>query len=105
MLPVSNLVLFGNWQVWLPPILFPLLGAGVVLLALGGFLGLLSLVAPKVTAIAITTAKEGMSQTLFWVILGIGGFLLLMVFPFVPYNTFGEDIKVVKDSGLTLIMV
>ncbi len=107
-----NLVLFGNWldlpswlPVWLVPILYPLLGAAGVLLALAGFMGLLSLVAPKVTAIAVITAKEGMSQTLFWVILGIGAFLLLIVFPFVPYNTFGEDIKVVKDSGLTLIMV
>jgi ABC-type transport system involved in multi-copper enzyme maturation permease subunit len=105
MLPATNLVLLGTWQAWLPPSLFPLLGAAAVLLALGAFLGLLSVVAPKVTAIAVTTAKEGMSQTLFWVILGIGAFLLLMVFPFVPYNTFGEDIKVVKDSGLTLIMV
>jgi ABC-type transport system involved in multi-copper enzyme maturation permease subunit len=105
MFPINNLVLLGTWQSWLPPILFPVLGAAAVLAVIAGFLGLLSLVAPKVTAIAIVTAKEGMSQTIFWVILGIGGFFLLMVFPFLPYNTFGEDIKVVKDSGLTLIMV
>lgn len=100
---LSSLVLFGAWQQWLPPILYPVLGAAGVLLALGGLLGLLSLVAPKITAIAVVTAKEGVSQTLFWVILGIGGFLLVIVFPFVPYNTFGEDIKVLKENGLTVV--
>ena len=36
--------------------------------------------------------------------LAIGVFGLIL-FPFVPYNTLGEDIKMVKDEGLTLIMV
>jgi ABC-type transport system involved in multi-copper enzyme maturation permease subunit len=41
---------------------------------------------------------------LFYVLLTIGVFGLIL-FPFVPYNTLGEDIKMVKDEGLTLIMV
>ena len=45
-----------------------------------------------------------MSQPLFYVLLAIGVFGLIL-FPFVPYNTLGEDIKMVKDEGLTLIMV
>ena len=28
-----------------------------------------------------------------------------MLFVYIPYHTFGEDIKVLKDSGMTLIMV
>ncbi len=64
----------------------------------------LRLVQPKIAAIAQTTAKEGTSQPLFFVLLLLGT-MLLVVFPFLPYNTFGEDVKVVKDSGVTLIMV
>lgn len=59
---------------------------------------------PKVTAIAMTTAKEGASQPLFYVVMALGGFLLL-TFIYVPYNTFGEDVKMLKDSGLTMIMI
>jgi len=33
------------------------------------------------------------------------GVIALLAFPFLPYNTLGEDVKVVKESGLTLIMV
>ena len=72
-----------------------------VLMALGA---LLRWVAPKVAAIGRTTSKEAMSQPLFYVLLTIGVFGL-MLFPFIPYNTLGEDIKMVKDEGLTLIMV
>ncbi len=58
--------------------------------------------APRVAAIAHTTAKEAVSQPLFYVVLIIGIFALL-IFPFIPYNTFGEDVKMVKAEGLTLI--
>jgi ABC-type transport system involved in multi-copper enzyme maturation permease subunit len=57
---------------------------------------------PKVGAIAHTTAKEAVSQPLFYVILAIGIFAIL-IFPFIPYNTFGEDVKILKAEGLTLI--
>jgi ABC-type transport system involved in multi-copper enzyme maturation permease subunit len=66
--------------------------------------GLLRAAVPKVAAIASTTAKEAFSQPLFYVLLAIGAAALIL-FPFIPYNTFGEDLKMVKDSGLTLIMV
>ena len=62
------------------------------------------LLVPKMAAIARTTAKEAVSQPLFYVLLVIGMFALLL-FPFIPYNTFGEDVKMVKDEGLTLIML
>jgi ABC-type Na+ efflux pump permease subunit len=55
-----------------------------------------------VGAICHTTAKEAISQPLFYVLMAIGIFALL-IFPFIPYNTFGEDVKIVKGEGLTLI--
>lgn len=75
--------------------------------AVAGFFGLyllVNLLAPKISAIALTTAKESMGQPIYGLMLGLGAFLLL-AFVFIPYNTFGEDLKVVKDEGLTLIMI
>lgn len=65
---------------------------------------LLRLLAPKVSAIALAAAKESMGQPLFYMVLLIGAFMLVG-FIYVPYNTFGEDIKMLKDSGLTTIML
>ena len=60
--------------------------------------------APKVAAIALSTFKTEVSQPLFLLVVGIGMvFVVLSIF--IPYNTFGEDIKLYKDSGLTLIRV
>ena len=59
---------------------------------------------PKVAAISLSTFKTEVSKPLFWLILIVGSFLLI-VLVYVPYNTFGEDIKMYKDSGLTLIRV
>jgi ABC-type transport system involved in multi-copper enzyme maturation permease subunit len=35
----------------------------------------------------------------------VAGIALLAAFIVIPYNTFGEDVKMLKDSGLTLIKV
>ena len=59
---------------------------------------------PKMSAIALSTCKSEMAQPLFLIVLGLGAFLLF-VFVYIPYNTFGEDIKMLKDSGFTTIMV
>ncbi|HET6884412.1 MAG TPA: ABC transporter permease subunit [Pirellulales bacterium] len=74
----------------------------VVLGAFFLFYQLLRLVFPKVMAIARTTAKEGWAHPLFWVEMVAGG-ALLWLFVFLPYNTFGEDVKMLKDTGLKLI--
>lgn len=76
----------------------------LALVALVGLYLALRLLMPKVAAIALTTAKESISQPLFYVVLVLGCFALV-AFIFIPYNTFGEDVKMLKDSGLTLIMV
>lgn len=96
--------LFGATMAWLNPLWMVAVG---VLAAVGALMGvylLLQQILPKVVAIARVTAKDALTQPLFYVLLAVGVFALLL-FPFVPYNTFGEDVKVVKDEGLTLIMV
>ena len=103
-LNLNNLVLFGIPSVWLRPLW--LIGVGVVITVavFAGLIALLNWLAPKVGAIARTTAKEATAQPLYYVILALGIFGLIF-FPFVPYNTFGEDIKMLKDTSLTLIMI
>jgi ABC-type transport system involved in multi-copper enzyme maturation permease subunit len=59
---------------------------------------------PKMAAVALSTAKSEIAQPLYAILMAAGIFLLLM-FVFIPYNTFGDDIKQLKDSGLSLILV
>ncbi len=67
------------------------------------YLGI-QLATPKAAAIALATTKSEIAQPMFLVAISLGIFLLL-VFVFIPYNTFGEDVKVLKDTGLTTIMI
>jgi ABC-type transport system involved in multi-copper enzyme maturation permease subunit len=85
-------------QLWVIPL------TALALVALVALYLAASLLSPKVAAIALTTSKEAMSQPLFYLALGLGG-VGLVFFVFIPYNTFGEDIKMLKDSGLIWIMV
>ncbi|MFZ1935150.1 MAG: ABC transporter permease subunit [Thermoguttaceae bacterium] len=100
----SHLILFAMTPAWLHPLWK--VGGGVVVAVVALLLigAMFRLLVPKLAAIARTTAKEAMSQPLFYVLLAVGIFGLVL-FPFIPYNTLGEDIKMVKDEGLTLIMV
>jgi ABC-type transport system involved in multi-copper enzyme maturation permease subunit len=59
---------------------------------------------PHISTIALATSKEAIAQPLYLLVLLIGGFLL-MLYIIIPYNTFGEDVKMYKDSGLMTIMV
>ncbi|MEL7496820.1 MAG: hypothetical protein AAFN77_04375 [Planctomycetota bacterium] len=61
-------------------------------------------VSPKVYAIAHSTFKTEISQPLYTLVLAIG-VVFMIASIYIPYNTFGEDIKMYKDSGLTLIRV
>lgn len=61
-------------------------------------------VVPAASTISAATAKEAISQPLFLLFL-LGGALALVCYIYVPYNTFGEDVKMLKDSGLSTIMV
>ncbi|HEY2412031.1 MAG TPA: ABC transporter permease subunit [Pirellulaceae bacterium] len=59
---------------------------------------------PKLAAVALSTAKSDIAQPLYAILMA-GGIFGLIVFVFIPYNTFGDDIKQLKDSGLSLILV
>ena len=78
----------------------------VALLVYGGyaFYLILATMCPKVFAIAHSTFKTEVNQPLYLLVMIIGG-LFIVGSIYVPYNTFGEDIKMYKDSGLTLIRV
>ncbi|MBU6276941.1 MAG: hypothetical protein KGQ61_09900 [Planctomycetes bacterium] len=76
----------------------------VSLLALAALYYLFRLVPRRVAAVASATTKEAIGQPVFAVALILGA-VLLLAFIVVPYNTFGEDVKMLKDSGLTLIKV
>ncbi|MFK7768702.1 MAG: ABC transporter permease [Mariniblastus sp.] len=85
-------------EVWVVPVI----AFFVVCLYL--FYLILATMCPKVFAIAHSTFKTEISQPLFMLVMIIGGLFILGSI-YVPYNTFGEDIKMYKDSGLTLIRV
>ncbi|MEM6330417.1 MAG: ABC transporter permease subunit, partial [Planctomycetota bacterium] len=54
--------------------------------------------------IAVATAKEALGQPLFLLFIAGGAFALL-IYIVLPYNTFGEDVKMLIDSGLSTIKV
>jgi ABC-type transport system involved in multi-copper enzyme maturation permease subunit len=59
---------------------------------------------PHISTIALATSKEAVAQPLYLLVMMIGAFLL-MLYIIIPYNTFGEDVKMFKDSGLMTIMM
>jgi len=59
---------------------------------------------PRVIAVATTTAKEALAQPLYQILMAVGIFALLIT-TIIPYNTFGEDVKVLKDFNLAFIML
>ncbi len=59
---------------------------------------------PGISTIAIGTAKEALSQPLF-VVLTVIGAVALVAYIIIPYYTFGEDVKILTDSGMTSIKV
>jgi len=72
---------------------------GLVLLFL-----LFKAVAPKIAAVALATAREVTVQPLFQIVAVVGAFALLVVI-YIPGNTFGEDVKMLKSSDVTLIKI
>jgi ABC-type transport system involved in multi-copper enzyme maturation permease subunit len=67
-------------------------------------LGLLLLVWPRGGTVAWATFREGYRQPMFWLLLG--AVVLLMFFSaIVPYFTFGDDYKMMKQLGFDMIML
>lgn len=96
--------LFAAVPGWIQPLWMIPAGMGAALAVMAALYGSLTLVQPKVAAIARTTAYESLVQPLFWVELGIGTFLLLM-FAIMPYVTFGDDVKMMKETSLPVLKV
>jgi hypothetical protein len=59
---------------------------------------------PKGGAVALAAFREGVRQSMFWLLVGIA-MVLMTVSPLVPYFTFGEDHLVVKELGYDTIML
>jgi len=80
----------------------PIVAGGFFLLLMGYVT--LRQAAPRVAAVAHATAKSEMAQPLYLLLVLIGVFGILL-FGILPFNTLGEDIRLMKDSCVTLIMV
>lgn len=90
---------------WFAATWYIAVGVVLSLAALAAVYFALSFTLPKVAAIALTTGKAAVAHPLFWVEILGASFVMLLFFPFMPYYTFGEDIKILKSSGLTLILI
>ena len=101
---VNQLVLLAAWTTWAKPLWIVAVVAIIGIVALFAILTLIRLLVPKLSAICWGTAKEALSQPLFYVLLAFGAFTILIL-PVIPYYTFGEDVKMVKEAGLTIIMI
>ncbi|MEN0109174.1 MAG: ABC transporter permease [Planctomycetota bacterium] len=99
----ANVTLEFNTAVRMPEVKRVPVTAAVVIGVVLAYL-LLRWLAPDVSNIAAATAKEAIAQPLFLLFV-VGGAVALVVYIYVPYNTFGEDVKMLKDSGLSTIMV
>jgi ABC-type transport system involved in multi-copper enzyme maturation permease subunit len=59
---------------------------------------------PKGAAVALSAFREGIRQPMFWLIQG-GAILLMVLIPFFPYFTFGEDYVMSRELGQDVIML
>jgi ABC-type transport system involved in multi-copper enzyme maturation permease subunit len=59
---------------------------------------------PKGGAVALAAFREGIRQPMFW-LLTLAGLLLIAISPFIPYFTFGEDYKMVKELGYSQMLL
>ncbi len=66
--------------------------------------GILLTVWPRGGAVALSAFKEGIRQPLFWLLL-VTALVILLIMPFIPYFTFGEELKMVKEIGNDIIML
>ena len=58
--------------------------------------------APRLSVISTATSKEAISQPLYLLLLALG-VVLLISYVFIPYNTFGEDVKMLMTTGMVTI--
>ncbi len=61
-------------------------------------------VAPRASAVAHATLKNELAQPLFLVLMALG-VVAIVLYVFLSFNTFGEDIKLLKECGIITIML
>jgi ABC-type transport system involved in multi-copper enzyme maturation permease subunit len=59
---------------------------------------------PKGGAVALAAFQEGVRQPMFWLLTVLGS-LVMVVSVFIPYFTFGEDLKMVKELCYAFTML
>lgn len=59
---------------------------------------------PKGGSVARAAFYEGVRQPMFYLLIGLALFFMTLM-PFIPYFTFGEDLKMVKELGYDTIML
>jgi ABC-type transport system involved in multi-copper enzyme maturation permease subunit len=69
-----------------------------------GVFRLLLLVWPKGGAVALAAFQEGVRQPMFWM-LAFAGSAIMVISVFIPYFTFGEDLKMVKELCYAFTML
>ncbi len=82
---------------WLTVEMMVLLGLALVYFTFGTVPG-------KLMAIAQTTYRETIRRSLFWLLVGFFAFLMALS-AFIPYFTFGEDVKMMKIVELSMILL
>ena len=87
---------------WIQGLQYIDIGAALAFLLFGVTVLLIRNGLPKVGAVAWVTAKEALFQPLF-IILTLMGIFALFIFLLIPYNTLGEDIKLVITQGLVVV--
>jgi len=81
-----------------------ILQTAAIVLLVGLALLLQQAVAPRASAVALATVKNELGQPLFLVLTILGTFLIVL-FVFLSFYTFGEDIKLLKECGIVVIML
>src|SRR5438067_1122809 len=66
--------------------------------------GLVLSVWPRGGPVALAACREGYRQPMFWLLVG-ATFVLLFVSLVIPYFTFGDDFKMMKQLGLDMVML
>ncbi|GHT34342.1 hypothetical protein FACS189427_01480 [Planctomycetales bacterium] len=87
---------------WIQGLYYIDLGAAGIFVLFAAAVFLIRNFLPKIGAVAWVTAKEALYQPLF-LILTLIGIFALFIFLIIPYNTLGDDIKLVITQGLTVV--
>jgi ABC-type transport system involved in multi-copper enzyme maturation permease subunit len=65
---------------------------------------LLTVIAPKMGAVALASYREGWRQPMFWLIT-LAAIVLTWIAVVLPYFTFGDDFKMMKQIGFDIVML